>query len=103
TNVLANPPTVTSWTLAPSTSNGNIPIAPGVTGGVFSQIAADNAALQAGFTTGGTFASMSAAAKAIDPTAIFVGPDFYATPQHLINPKYAEWNLQVEHAFNSKL
>jgi hypothetical protein len=46
---------------------------------------------------------MAAAAKAIDPTTIFAPPDFYATPQHLINPKYAEWNLQVEHAFNSKL
>jgi hypothetical protein len=101
TNVLANAPNVSSWTLAPTSAD--IPIAPGVPGGAFSQVAADQTALKAGFSTGGTLASMAAAAAAIDAAAIFGGPDFYTTPQHMLNPKYVEWNLQIEHAITSKL
>jgi hypothetical protein len=107
TNVLANAPNVASWTLAANGAGGpDIPIAPGVPGGAFALVAADQTALHAGFTSGGTFCSIAAAAgqpcSAAGATT-FAGPDFYSTPQLMHNPKYAEWNLQIEHAFNSKL
>jgi hypothetical protein len=97
TNVLtANPPNITTWTISAGATNA--PIAPGVPGGVFAQAAANNAALTSQFFTGGTFNSMKAAAG---PS--FVGPNFYTTPQHMVNPKYTEWNLQIEHAITDKL
>jgi Carboxypeptidase regulatory-like domain len=95
-DVLANPPTVTSWTITPTTTN--LPIAPGVPGGVFAQAAANNAAVASQIATGGTFASMQAAAG-----PAFSGPTFFATPQHMLNPKYTEWNLEIQHAIGSKL
>ncbi len=97
TNVLtANPPNITTWTISAGATNA--PIAPGVPGGVFAQAAANNAALTSQFFTGGTFNSMRAAAG---PT--FVGPNLYTTPQHMVNPRYTEWNLEIQHALSDKL
>jgi carboxypeptidase family protein len=100
TNVLTNPPTVTSWTIRAAAGGPDVPFfqGPGITNGVFDQAAANNAALASGYATGGTFASMKAAAG---PT--FKGPDFYTTPQHMVNPKYTEWNLEIQQAIGSKL
>jgi outer membrane receptor protein involved in Fe transport len=95
TNVLANPPTVTNWTI--SYQGANIPIAPGVTGGAFDQAAKNNAAFATQFANGGTIGSI----QAVVPT--FTGPNMYITPQHMVNPKYTEWNLEVEHSITSKL
>jgi hypothetical protein len=98
TNMLASdPPNINTWSITPAPGNDNLPLAPGVPGGVFAEAAANQTALTSLFATGGTFAAM----QALAPT--FTGPTFFVTPQHMLNPKYAEWNLEVEHAINSKL
>ncbi len=95
TNVLSNPPNAAIWTIA--STGPDIPIAPGVANGAFAQAAANNAALVNGFASGGTLASI----RAVVPT--FNGPNFYGTTPHMLNPRYAEWNLEVEQAFGDKM
>jgi hypothetical protein len=56
TNLLSNPPNTAIWTI--SATGANIPIAPGVPGGAFSQAAANNAALATQFPAGGTIGSI---------------------------------------------
>jgi hypothetical protein len=95
TNALVNAPNVASWTISPSTTN--IPIAPGIAGGGFAQAAANQAALTSQFAGGGTITSI----QAVVPT--FTGPTFYTTAPHMVNPKYTQWNLEIQHAFGGKL
>jgi len=94
TSMLTNAPNVASWTITPSSTN--LPIAPGIPGGAFAQAANNNAALNSQYAGGGTLGSI----QAILPT--FKGPNFYTTSQHMVNPKYVEWNFQVEQALGSK-
>ena len=95
TNVLSNPPNAAIWNI--QATGPDIPLAPGVANGAFTQAAANNAALVNGFASGGTLASIRAAV----PT--FNGPNFYSTTPHMVNPRYAEWNLEVEQAFGDKM
>ncbi len=98
TNNLSNPPHTAIWTItATQGTNDNIPIAPGVAGGAFSQAAANNAAFTTAFPAGGTIGSIQVAVPS------FKGPNFYTSASHILNPRYAEWNLEVEHSFGSKL
>ena len=93
TNLLTNPPNTAIWTISASTTNDNIPFAPGVAGGAFGQAAANNAQLTSQFASGGTIGSI----QNVLPS--FQGPNFYSTVPHLLNPRYTEWNLEVEHNF----
>ena len=95
TNVLSNPPNAAIWNI--QSTGPDIPIAPGVANGAFAQAAANNAALVNAFASGGTLASI----RAVVPT--FNGPNFYSTTPHMLNPRYAEWNLEVEQAFGDKM
>ena len=95
TNLLSNPPNAAIWNIA--STGPALPIAPGVANGVFAQAAANNAALVNGFASGGTLASI----QAVVPT--FTGPNFYTTAPHMVNPRYAEWNLELEQAFGEKM
>ena len=79
------------------TSGADLPIAPGLPNGAFSEASANNAAFQSGFANGGTLASIQAQV----PT--FKGPNFYSTNQQMLNPRYAERNLEVEQAFGDKM
>jgi Carboxypeptidase regulatory-like domain/TonB dependent receptor-like, beta-barrel len=94
-NLITNPPNIAIWTVAAGATP--LPIAPGIAGGAFSQAAANNSAFQSGFANGGTLASIQAQV----PT--FKGPNFYSTNQQMLNPRYAEWNLEVEQAFGEKM
>ncbi len=93
TNQLSNPPSTAIFTVA-GTAAG-IPLAPGVPGGAFSQAAANDAALSTQFPSGGTIGSIKAAVPS------FAGPNFYTADSHMSNPKYSEWNLEVQHSFGS--
>jgi len=95
TLLLSNPPSTAIWNIA--ATGPAIPIAPGVSNGAFAQAAANNAALVNGFASGGTLASIQAAVPG------FSGPSFYTTTPHMLNPKYAEWNLEIEQAFGEKM
>ncbi|WP_164981512.1 TonB-dependent receptor [Silvibacterium dinghuense] len=76
--------TVTSGDVAPSTST--------TSAGYYA--AQSNSLLQSGFSSGQTAAQMTAALAAIGVP--FSPPSFNVAPQHWRNPKYLEWNLQVQ-------
>lgn len=95
TTQLTNPPNTAIWNIAVPTGGTPIPLAPGVPGGAFAQAAASNAALTSQFPSGGTFLGI----KGLVPT--FKGPNFYTANSHIVNPKYAEWNLEVQHSLGT--
>ena len=95
TNLLSNPPSTAIWTIG--STGPDIPFAPGVPNGAFAQAAANNAAFLNGFASGGTLGSI----QTVVPT--FKGPNFYSTTPHMVNPRYAEWNLEVQQAFGDKM
>ena len=65
-------------------------------GGGFDLAASDNAAFNSAFANGGTLTSI----KAQIPT--FTGPNYYTVVPNFRNPRYAEWNLELQHAFGDK-
>ncbi len=87
--LIVNAPTVSIFQVA----GGGPVFGPG---GGFELAAADNAAFHSAFANGGTLNSI----KAQIPT--FNGPNFYTVVPHFANPKYTEWNLEVQQAFGSK-
>lgn len=95
TNMLSNPPNAAIWNI--HSTGTDLPIAPGVANGAFAQAAANNAAFVNGFASGATLASI----QAVVPT--FNGPNFYTTTPHMVNPRYVEWNLEVEQALGDKM
>ena len=66
------------------------PISPNIPGNVFVQAAAANAAFQRGFAAGATLADLQNTVPSFSP------PVFNTTAQRFLNPKYLEWNAQVE-------
>jgi len=97
TLLLSNPPNAAIWNIAVPPGGADLPIAPGLANGAFAQAAANNAAFVNGFASGGTLASIQAAVPG------FSGPSFYTTTPHMVNPRYAEWNLELEQAFGDKM
>jgi carboxypeptidase family protein len=93
---ITNLPNVTSFTISGSATNDNIPIAPGVAGSVFTQTSASNAALQNAFSSGGTLADI------LSVLPNFNVPNFNSVANNVSNPKYLEWNLQIEKSFGGK-
>jgi hypothetical protein len=65
-------------------------------GGGFDLAATDNTAFHSAFANGGTLNSI----KAQIPT--FTGPNYYTVVPNFKNPRYAEWNLEVQQAFGDK-
>jgi hypothetical protein len=65
-------------------------------GGGFDLAATDNAAFHSAFASGGTLNSI----KAQVPS--FSGPNYYTVVPNFKNPRYAEWNLEVQQAFGDK-
>lgn len=65
-------------------------------GGGYALAASDNAAFNSAFQSGGTLTSIQAQI----PT--FTGPNYYTVVPNFRNPRYAEWNLEVQHALGQK-
>ena len=65
-------------------------------GGGFDLAATDNTAFHNAFANGGTLNSI----KTQIPT--FTGPNYYTAVPNFKNPRYAEWNLEVQQAFGEK-
>lgn len=80
---ITNLPNVNSFTLATG------PITPGEVGSVWTALAKSNAALQSGFSTGGTQASLG------------IQPNFSSIANNINNPLYYEWNFQVQQSIGS--
>jgi hypothetical protein len=91
---VSNPPFVTSFNI------DGLNIAPGVANSAFTAAASSNQALLQGFQSGGTLASISAAAAAAGGT--FRPPTIASANNSVANPKYLQWNLEIEHSFGSK-
>ena len=88
--LITNAPTVSVF----SVSGAGIPaFGPG---GAYQIAAQDNAAFKSAFANGGTLGSIQAQI----PT--FTGPNYYTVVPNFKNPRYAEWNLEVQQAFGDK-
>jgi hypothetical protein len=88
--LVTNAPTVSVFLV----SGAGIPVfGPG---GGFDLAASDNTAFNNAFASGGTLNSI----KAQVPS--FSGPNYYTVVPNFKNPRYAEWNLEVQQAFGDK-
>jgi hypothetical protein len=90
-----NAPQSTSFTVTFPTGQ---PFAPGVAGNAAGVIATCNAAFQSAFLSGGNLATFKANAGAV-PCAT---PNFNAVANNVRNPKYTEWNLEIEQGIGSR-
>lgn len=98
TNLEANTPTVNAFTLTGAALNA--PLGPGTTlngtpdAGTLA--AQSNASLVNGFASGATLAQIQASNPFFQP------PSFFETGNHINNPKYLKWNLEIQHSLGSK-
>jgi hypothetical protein len=92
-----NSPTTNIFTVFPGAFGITNPLAPTAPGSVTSTAAADNAAFLKGFASGGTLASITAANPGFQP------PNYFSMANHINNPKYLEWNFEVQQAIGSKM
>lgn len=67
-----------------------LPMSPAAPGNIFATQAANNAALLAGFYSGGTLASITASDPAFTP------PNFFTQDVNVNTPMYMEWNFEVQ-------
>jgi hypothetical protein len=89
---ITNLPNVSSFTI---TGTGAA-ISPDVANNIYTQAAASNAAFQSAYSNGGTLASI----LLVNPG--FTPPNINAINSKIYNPRYEEWNLEVEKAFGTK-
>lgn len=68
----------------------NLPLTPGVAGGLFAATAAANAAFQSAFASGATLSQLQTAVPG------FAVPRQTTADQPLRTPRYYEWNLEVQ-------
>ncbi len=85
-SLLANPPVLASFTVTGPNGVG-APISPAQAGNLFGIAGGSNAAFQAGFASGGTANSLGLVGAA---------PSFVSSDASVRQPRYQEWNLQVE-------
>ena len=88
--LLANAPQQVGFAL------GSGPLSPNVPGNLGQQAAQNNAAFQSAFANGGTLASIQQQVPTFSP------PAFTTVAKRVFNPRYQEWNLQVEQALGQK-
>jgi len=87
---ITNAPAIASFT----TSSGVV--APGVPNSAFSSVANSYNAFAGGFASGATVGQLMAAVPG------FANPNFNTIANKLYNPKYYEWNFEVQQAFSNK-
>jgi len=96
-NMFENAPTTNTFVVFPGAFGTPNPLAPTAPGSVTSTAAADNASFLSGFASGGTLASISAANPAFQP------PGYFSIANQIDNPKYLEWNFEIQQAFGAKM
>ncbi|HEY1938021.1 MAG TPA: TonB-dependent receptor [Candidatus Angelobacter sp.] len=74
----------------------NLPISPAAPGNLFATNAAANAAFQQGFANGATLAQLQASVGATG--GLFVPPNFTTPAGEIRQPRYQEWNLELQQA-----
>jgi TonB-dependent receptor-like protein len=88
---LTNAPAVGNF--SSNTANLGESLAPGVPKSVYADAAAANALFQSQFASGLTLAGLGG------PGA---GPNYFTTENKLLNPKFAEWNLEIQRQLGSR-
>ena len=87
---LTNAPAVNNFS---SSGADGESLAPGVAGSVYADAAAANAAFQSGFASGLTVAGLGGQGA---------GPNYFTTENKLLNPKFADWNLEIQRQLGSR-
>lgn len=90
-NLLSNPPLQAGFSIS------GAPLSPAVAGNQAQQAAQNNAAFQAAFANGGTLADLQAAVPGFSP------PTINTVASHIHNPRYQQWNLEVQQALSDKM
>jgi len=90
-----NAPESTSFTVTPGTP---MVLAPGLPGNAAAIVAGCNTAFQSAFATGGNLATF----RTLAGTTPCTSPNFNSVANNVSNPKYAEWNLEVQQGIGSK-
>lgn len=80
---------ITNFPNVSSFSAVDAPLTPGEVSSAWSQLTADNASLQNGFASGGTQATLG------------ITPNFNSIANHIKNPTYYEWNLELQQAIGA--
>jgi hypothetical protein len=90
--MIGNAPGTNGFTIAPPASSP-APVAPGVAGSVKQLGANSNSSLLNAFTTSQTLKQILA------NNAFFTPPNYTSIANQIDNPKYLEWNFEVQQAF----
>jgi hypothetical protein len=88
--LLSNPPLQVGFNI----SGG--PLSPAAANNQAQQAAQNDAAFRAAFANGGTLASIQNAVPGFTP------PTFNTVARRVFNPRYQEWNLEIQQAFGQK-
>src|SRR5579863_3302623 len=95
-SMIGNAPVTNDFIVFPGLA-GPSTLAPGVAGNVVGSAAASNASFLSGFASGQTLAQIQAANPA------FSSPNYFSVANHINNPKYMEWNFEVQQAVGTKM
>lgn len=96
--LIGNAPGTVGFAIAPASG---APVAPGTTSGGVSDVktlgAGSYSSFLTGFSSGGTLGSILAS------NPYFTPPNYTSIANQINNPKYLEWNFEVQQAFGSKM
>ncbi len=95
-NMISNSPTTNAFLVFPGLTGFN-PLAPAVPGSLTQTATANNASFLSAFASGGTVGSITAANPAFQP------PGLFAMANQINNPKYLEWNFEIQQAIGTKM
>jgi hypothetical protein len=92
--LIENSPLTNTFAVKPSVG---APLAPSATGSLAQLGANSNASFLSAFSSGGTLASISAGNPFFSP------PGYTSIANQINNPKYLEWNFEIQQAIGSKM
>ena len=96
-NMYENSPTTNAFQVLPGVTGTPAALAPTLANSVTQTAINSNAGFLSAFASGGTLASISAA----NPN--FAPPSYFSIANKIDNPKYLEWNFEIQQAFGSKM
>jgi hypothetical protein len=95
-SLISNSPTTNAFTVLPGVTGTPASLAPTLANSATQAAVNSNAAFLSAFASGGTVGSITAA----DPN--FAPPNYFSVANKLNNPKYLEWNFEIQQAFGPK-
>jgi hypothetical protein len=93
--LIGNSPLTNGFTIAPT--GAGAPLAPTAPGSVFQLGANSNASFLSGFSSGQTLGQILASNQ------FFTPPGYTSIANQINNPKYLEWNFEIQQAIGSKM